>query len=192
LFELSTAIPESHSGVDIEVILTDAEEASFFEAMEVEGYDAIDRAFDTIRSENAQARQPSDLATIRSLILSRPGGFETLDLTVLSHLDQWFRELGAVKSSNRRRSSTSNRRRSLTRSAPSLAENTPPRRRSCTWDADAAFMGPRDASSTQPRTVLRTVEEQATTLNENYVATGPEVGDGEYMVVSTESDSGFD
>jgi hypothetical protein len=187
LFELSTAIPESRNNVAIEIILTDAEEASFFEVMETEGYDAIDRSFATIRSETAQARQPSDLATIRSHILSRPGGFETLDRTVLSHLDRWFRELGAVKSSSRRRSST--------RSRPSFdavsAENTTPRRRSSMWDADAAFMGPRTVSSAQIRAVLGPVDERATVVNGDCTDESQDEGadEGAYMEVAVVSNS---
>jgi hypothetical protein len=113
--------------------------------------------------------------------LSRPGGFETLDRTVLSHLDRWFRELGAVKSSSRRRSST--------RSRPSFysasAESPSSRRRSSMWDADAAFMGPRNSSSTQIRTCLGPVDEQATIVNEHCTFEGQDesADEGSYMEV---------
>jgi hypothetical protein len=54
------------------------------------------------------------------------------------------------------------------------------------WDADAAFMGPRDTGPTQPPTVLRTVDEQATTFNGHYVDsdTGAGAEDGDYVEVT--------
>ena len=77
----SQAINDRHN-VKIDIILTEEQNASFLEAMNTEGYHAIDRAVGNIRSENATASREDDLAAIRALVLSKPGGFATLNSTV--------------------------------------------------------------------------------------------------------------
>lgn len=64
-------------------------------------YSCIDFAFENIRSETAEAREPADLRAIRALIETTPNGFEGLNLMVRRHLERWFCSHGTVKSSMR-------------------------------------------------------------------------------------------
>ena len=75
------AINDRHS-VEIDVILTEEQNESFLRAMNTQGYVAIDQAVGNIKSENATATQEADLAAIRALVMSKPGGFATLNATV--------------------------------------------------------------------------------------------------------------
>jgi len=100
LFELYTAINEQER-VEINIILTEEQHASFVAAMSSAGYSAIDAALHHIQSANATASRPADLAAIRSLIESKPGGFAQLDATVKQHLESWFVSHGAVQSADR-------------------------------------------------------------------------------------------
>jgi hypothetical protein len=100
LFELYTAIT-SGGKVEIDVVLTEEEDASFLDAMNTEGYSCIDAALANIQSENATATVEADLNAIRELVKSTPGGFQTLNTTVRNHLHEWFEARGAVKSARR-------------------------------------------------------------------------------------------
>ena len=67
----------------VDVILTQEENESFLnEAMNTQGYHAIDQAVGNIKSENATASEEADLEAIRALVQSKPGGFATLKATV--------------------------------------------------------------------------------------------------------------
>jgi hypothetical protein len=68
--------------VQIDIILTSEENASFLQSMNTQGYAAIDLAVGNIKSENATATEEADLAAIRTLVMSKPGGFPTLNATV--------------------------------------------------------------------------------------------------------------
>lgn len=100
LFELYTAIGQAGK-VEIDVILTEEEHQSFVEAMRLEGYSCIDNAVGSIHSENATASRDDDLEAIRSLVLSKPGGFATLNATVSQQLYHWFENHGALRSATR-------------------------------------------------------------------------------------------
>ena len=78
---LLQAINDRHH-VAIDVILTQEENESFLDAMNTQGYNAIDLAVGNIKSENATASQKADLDAIRALVQSKPGGFATLNATV--------------------------------------------------------------------------------------------------------------
>jgi hypothetical protein len=54
-----------------------------------------------VQSENATAFFPADLEAIRSLVVSKPGGFAQLNSTVKKHLHRWFEGQGAVRSAER-------------------------------------------------------------------------------------------
>jgi len=99
LFELYTAIGEQ-GAVDIDIILTEEEDADFLKAIVNEGYGCIDAAFENIRSEEATATGEADLKAIRALVQSKPGGFASLNSTVRHHLGQWFQGHGAVRSAH--------------------------------------------------------------------------------------------
>jgi len=75
------AINDRHN-VQIDIILTEEQNASFLDAMNAHGYRAIDQAVGNIKSENATASREGDLAAIRALVLGKPGGFNTLNTTV--------------------------------------------------------------------------------------------------------------
>jgi hypothetical protein len=109
LFELFTAIGE-HGKVSIDIVLTEEEHLSFLDAMKTEGYACIDDAFGSIKSESATASREADLNAIRALVLSKPGGFETLNSTVQHHLERWFQSQGAIRSGTRVRRHDSNGR----------------------------------------------------------------------------------
>ena len=61
----------------------------------------IDEALAGIHSENATAFSPADLAAIRKLVQSKPGGFAQLNSTVKRHLHRWFESQGAVRTAER-------------------------------------------------------------------------------------------
>ena len=88
LFELYTAI-DTRGAVEIDIILTEEQHAAFIEAMAAKGYSCIDGALRGVRSANAKATRPADLAAIRALIQSKPGGFAQLDATVKQHLHRY-------------------------------------------------------------------------------------------------------
>ena len=48
----------------------------------------IDAALADIRSEEAIATRDADLAAIRTLVQSKPGGFAVLNTTVRQHLER--------------------------------------------------------------------------------------------------------
>lgn len=98
LFELDTAI---RSRIAIDVILTAEQHHDFVQTMASDGYNCIDAALANLKSETASASRSEDLNAIRALILSKPGGFATLNSTVQEHLNDWFVNQGAVRSSNR-------------------------------------------------------------------------------------------
>ena len=80
-----TALGE-HGRIEIDIILTAEQHASFIAAMAAGGYRVIDAALAGVRSADATATRPADLAAIRALIESKPGGFAQLDATVKQHL----------------------------------------------------------------------------------------------------------
>jgi hypothetical protein len=98
LFELDTAIRHN---VAIDIILTPEMHLDFVSAMATEGYPCIDTALSSLKSATATASRDADLAAIQALILSKPGGFITLDRTVQQHLHEWFESQGAVRSGDR-------------------------------------------------------------------------------------------
>lgn len=100
LFELYTAILERRV-VHIEIIITDTQRQAFLDALATEGYTCIDMAFANICSEEANASVQADLDSIRRYIESFPGGFDVLNQTCRKHLEGWFRQHGAVASSNK-------------------------------------------------------------------------------------------
>lgn len=87
--------------VEIDIILTEEEHSSFLRTMAAEGYSCIDKAFGSIKSEDATASREADLKAIRALVESKPGGFHTLNSTVKQHLERWFESIGAVRTAQR-------------------------------------------------------------------------------------------
>eukprot|EP00035_Acanthoeca_spectabilis_P002074 m.84901 g.84901 ORF g.84901 m.84901 type:complete len:147 (+) comp11334_c0_seq1:309-749(+) len=69
--------------------------------MASEGYKCIDAALANVKSAQATATEEADLLAIRALVQSTPGGFDSLDSAVRSHLHRWFEDNGAVKSARR-------------------------------------------------------------------------------------------
>ena len=51
--------------------------------MAASGYGAIDAALERIRAEDATATVPADLDAIKALVNRLPGGFTTLDVSLL-------------------------------------------------------------------------------------------------------------
>jgi hypothetical protein len=110
--------------VEIDVILTEAENQSFLAAMVNEGYACIDSALANIRSEAATATRKEDLKAIRAIVRSKPGAFSSLNNTVRQHLERWFVSQGAVPSAQRIRAHASHEGSAAPRENQTVSERT--------------------------------------------------------------------
>jgi len=96
LFEFFSAIRMSKS-VHIDIVLSPDQRVKFRSAIRSGGYSVVDGALNSIRAENAGAREQADLDAIRALIKGFPGGFDTLNGVVKQRLRQWFESQGGIR-----------------------------------------------------------------------------------------------
>jgi len=96
LFELVTAIQKAPD-VEINIILSPAQQTAFHDAIVSGGPEVIDPVLDGINSAAAAASKSADLDAIRALIKSVAGGFEALDETVRNHLRRWAESQGGAQ-----------------------------------------------------------------------------------------------
>ena len=59
----------------------------------------LDAALESINAQQARASVAADKKAITELVLSMPGGFQSLDATVRQHLKTWFERCGAQATS---------------------------------------------------------------------------------------------
>lgn len=81
LYELFTAV-RSRREVQIDIILPPTQRQAFLAAMQTGNYGVLEAGLDEIRSEEATATEPRDLAAIQGYVADLPGGFQALDETV--------------------------------------------------------------------------------------------------------------
>eukprot|EP00040_Diaphanoeca_grandis_P029878 m.175813 g.175813 ORF g.175813 m.175813 type:complete len:1446 (+) comp31832_c1_seq1:205-4542(+) len=97
LFELYTALRMKAHVIDVDIILTPTQRELCAVAIETHGFKVIDEALDQVKSEDAEATEPADLAAIQALIQRYQGGYSALNEAVKMRLRAWFQKIAGIR-----------------------------------------------------------------------------------------------